>query len=97
VFSSIGRPWTHGGFVPGLQHDGDHSPATPDRLLRQGTRGEDVRWVQRRLQTHGFEPGPADGVFGPRTDAAVRAFQRARSLEADGIVGPHTRQALANG
>jgi cell wall-associated NlpC family hydrolase len=95
VFSSIGRPWTHGGFIPGLQRDGEHAIATPDRLLRKGTRGEDVRWVQRRLQVHDFDPGPADGVFGPRTDAAVRAFQRAKGLAPDGIVGPHTRQALS--
>jgi cell wall-associated NlpC family hydrolase len=93
VFSATGRRWTHAGFVPGLGRDG---PNPPGRLLRQGSRGEDVRWVQRRLQVHGIDPGPADGVFGPRTDAAVRAFQRAKGLQVDGIVGPHTTKALQN-
>jgi lysozyme len=54
-----------------------------------------VRGVQTRLMELGFEPGPIDGVSGPKTTSAVRAFQRARGLVADGIVGPKTREALA--
>jgi hypothetical protein len=64
------------------------------RLLRQGHRGEDVRQVQQLLQEAGHDPGPLDGFFGPRTDAAVRAFQSARQLVVDGIVGPKTWEAL---
>jgi len=94
VFSVAGRRWTHGGLIPGLVRDGAPQHGA-SRLLRKGTRGEDVRRMQRRLQAHGFDPGPADGVFGPRTDSAVRAFQRARGLAVDGIVGPLTRAALA--
>lgn len=96
VFSSEHRKWTHGGFIPGMQHDGvQPADPGPGRLLRKGSRGEDVRWVQRRLQLHGVDPGPADGVFGPRTDTAVRKFQGSHQLQVDGIVGPHTRAALA--
>jgi cell wall-associated NlpC family hydrolase len=94
VFDAGGRKWTHGGFVPGLVQQRAGEPA--DQLLRQGSRGEDVRWVQRRLHMHGFDPGPADGVFGPRTDRAVRAFQQSHGLEVDGVVGPKTRPALAD-
>ena len=86
TFSAAGRRWTHGGIIPGFSHG--------DRDLQAGDRGEDVRRVQRRLQLHGFDPGPADGVFGPRTDTAVRAFQKARELEVDGVVGVKTREAL---
>jgi peptidoglycan hydrolase-like protein with peptidoglycan-binding domain len=49
-----------------------------------------VRDVQRRLRALGFATGPVDGLFGPRTDRAVRRFQREAGLEADGIAGPRT-------
>ena len=59
-------------------------------------RGEDVLAVQARLIELGFDPGKADGVYGPLTSAAVVSFQAAKCLEADGVVGPITRAALAN-
>jgi len=43
---------------------------------------------------HGFDPGPADGVFGVRTQAAVKAFQSARGVEVDGTVGSESFRAL---
>lgn len=53
--------------------------------------GEDIRRVQERLADLGYhQVGPADGIFGPATEAAVRAFQRQHSLVVDGIVGPQT-------
>ncbi len=62
--------------------------------LRRGDRGARVFELQRRLEELGYGPGPIDGIFGPRTEAAVRAFQRDAGLVADGIVGPRTRAAL---
>jgi flagellum-specific peptidoglycan hydrolase FlgJ len=56
--------------------------------------GEHVKLLQERLKAAGFDPGPIDGEFGPKTDAAVRAFQQARGLEVDGVVGPQTWAAL---
>jgi peptidoglycan hydrolase-like protein with peptidoglycan-binding domain len=58
------------------------------RTLRRNDSGDDVRQVQRKL---GVEQA---GVFGPKTEAALRAFQRARGMVADGIVGPKTWIAL---
>jgi hypothetical protein len=49
-----------------------------------------VKELQRRLQAAGFNPGAIDGIFGQGTDSAVRSFQRARGLTADGVVGPNT-------
>lgn len=50
--------------------------------------------IQRALAARGHDPGPVDGVLGPRTRAAVRAFQAASGLFVDGIVGPRTWAAL---
>ena len=57
-------------------------------LLRQGSRGTQVAQLQRQL---GVSP---DGMFGPRTAAAVRDYQRRNNLRVDGIVGAQTRSRL---
>ena len=67
-----------------------------DPTLRRGASGEAVRRLQRLLSAAGFQVVP-DGQFGARTEAAVRSFQRARGLTADGIVGPRTWAALQGG
>jgi peptidoglycan hydrolase-like protein with peptidoglycan-binding domain len=56
--------------------------------------GGNIAQLQQQLASRGFDPGSIDGVRGPRTTAAVKAFQKANGLEADGIVGPLTRAAL---
>lgn len=53
--------------------------------LRRGSEGKDVKRVQEWLSLHGFSV-QMDGQFGPATDAAVRGFQRAHELTADGVV-----------
>lgn len=56
--------------------------------------GSDVSAYQQQLAQRGFDPGAIDGIRGPRTTAAVKAFQQANGLVADGIVGPKTMAAL---
>ena len=63
-------------------------------MLRTGSRGSDVTALQQKLAAAGFNPGGADGVFGPRTSAAVVAYQRAHHLGADGVVGKNTSHEL---
>ena len=53
-----------------------------------------VRSLQRRLTADGFEPGPIDGLYGPRTAAATQRFQAASGLITDGIAGPRTLTEL---
>ena len=73
-------------YDPGTRH--------PDRILRLGDRGQDVIRLQELLAASGHEPGPADGIFGSHTDAAVHSFQASAGLAVDGLVGPLTRSAL---
>jgi peptidoglycan hydrolase-like protein with peptidoglycan-binding domain len=62
--------------------------------LSQGDAGPRVAALQKRLTTLGGAPGPVDGAFGQTTDNAVRVFQKASALKADGIVGPQTQAAI---
>ncbi|HMC69084.1 MAG TPA: peptidoglycan-binding protein, partial [Mycobacteriales bacterium] len=69
-----------------------------DRTLSQTVNhpyvGDDVAALQQRLLDLGFDPGRCDGIFGSRTAAALREFQRNVGLTADGILGPTTLAAL---
>ena len=49
-----------------------------------------VTYLQQRLVDKGFDPGPVDGIFGPRTEAAVKAAQSALGASPDGVVGNQT-------
>lgn len=63
-------------------------------VLRQGSRGGEVKEVQRRLKLWGYYKGSVDGVFGAGTRSAVLAFQKKNGLTADGVVGKATYKAL---
>ena len=92
----------------GLLVDGKVGPETWSELVEAGYslgdrtlyfrhptfRGDDVRALQRRLGAMGFDAGREDGIFGERTDRAVREFQRNVGREPDGIVGLDTLQAV---
>ena len=65
------------------------------RTLRYGCTGSDVKTLQRNLNKLGFNCGAVDGSFEPKTQAAVKSFQRSAKITVDGIVGPQTRAALA--
>ncbi|NLT35013.1 MAG: hypothetical protein GXX83_03845 [Gaiellales bacterium] len=66
------------------------------RPVRRGNRGSEVLDIQTRLQALGYRPGQEgiDGVFGPQTERAVRAFQQQRLILVDGIVGENTWMEL---
>ena len=56
-------------------------------VLKKGSNDPAVRDLQAALKALGHDPGPIDGVFGPTTEAAVKAFQQEREIAADGVVG----------
>jgi peptidoglycan hydrolase-like protein with peptidoglycan-binding domain len=62
--------------------------------LKEGYRGTPVKALQKRLDQLGFANGANDGVFGPKLESAVKKFQRAHGLPADGTVGPKTWRML---
>ena len=62
--------------------------------IRWGSFGDTVRVVQGLLYAAGYDPKSMDGAYGADTYAAVKAFQRGRGLEADGIAGVDTVAAL---
>lgn len=96
-FEFLGTPGQAASLVAGLgqgvvlERPASGSPARP--VLRRGARGDDVRFLQKRLNDHGSHLG-VDGDFGRLTLGAVVGFQAARSLVPDGIVGPRTWGAL---
>lgn len=69
-------------------------PAYPGSYIMYGSRGGNVKTVQDKLNALGFNCGAVDGIFGPKTKAAVVSFQRANGLAADGIIGPLTWSKL---
>ena len=71
---------------------------TNQHPVGQGETGKRVSDLQERLNAGGFKPPlKVDGIFGPKTLAAVKAFQKAHGLKVDGLVGPLTTAALRGG
>ena len=68
-------------------------PISPFPLVNRGDKVFPVRPLQRLLCARGH-PVAADGIFGPNTESAVRAFQTSKGLAVDGIVGPATWSQL---
>jgi len=66
--------------------------AVPAMLGAQSS--DEVRQAQQALKDKGLDPGPVDGVDGPRTRAAVREYQKQQNLTADGKLGPQTLDSL---
>lgn len=87
------RQWEHDLFVTGMERGNEIPYPVPTKNLRMNSRGNDVRWLQMALTKKGYSL-VCDGIFGPKTDEAVRAFQADRGLAIDGIVGPATRGEL---
>jgi len=70
--------------------------ASPSLVVTTPKPASDVLTAQQRLKDRGYYSGPVDGVIGPNTEAAVRAFQRDVRLTVTGVLDPPTLRALVN-
>ena len=91
----------------GVTPDGQYGPATRQaallralegllqiRPLKSGDKGDAVKTLQGRLYSLGYDPNGMDGKYGPGLAAAVRSYQAASGLAADGVAGQSTFRAL---
>jgi peptidoglycan hydrolase-like protein with peptidoglycan-binding domain len=103
---SQSSPGTSGPSGSGMEQDRQRPPSSDsssgrsstDSMGRSSVNGqwsqEDVRSVQEALKGKGHNPGPIDGVIGPRTQQALRAFQRAQNIQTSGQLDSSTASAL---
>lgn len=94
-----GGQQTTGGQTTGGQTQRPTPAPMADGVLERGEKGTEVRTLQEQLIKAGItkidgKPFTADGDFGPRTEAAVREYQRTRGLTVDGLAGKETFDAL---
>ncbi len=98
------KKWTNWGMMADVDYTNATAPSQPDapscwlgrtlKVTGPYMRGGNVEEVQLALQNAGFDPGPIDGIYGPYTERAVKAFQAQKGLVVDGIVGEKTTKAL---
>lgn len=97
-----GRGWTNWGMLRGVSYGRVFDiPATETetvyrllKLTKPMQVGEDVRWLQQKLASNGSSCGSADGIFGSKTEGAVKVYQLANGLTVDGKAGRATVTAL---
>lgn len=83
------------GAIPEPESNGYNPHSIPERLLKlthPNMGGDDVAWAQWHLHRLGFLPDESeiDGIYGPKTEAAVKAAQKHYGIAVDGIVGANT-------
>ena len=97
------RTWTHWAALPGVLSEDAPVVTAPTSntaevktvtvelsTLRKGSKGQEVKTLQRLLNSMGYDCGAVDGIFGDNTLVAAKKFQRAEGLEVDGVVGKNT-------
>ncbi|MBQ6594974.1 MAG: peptidoglycan-binding protein [Clostridia bacterium] len=75
----------------------DASDFYPEGTLKRGDKGDAVKDLQEKLNAAGYDCGKADGDFGKKTEAAVKALEEAHGSAADGIAWPGVQKWLEHG
>lgn len=85
-----------GGGQPGAIEGGDPQGSDLGGIGQQGGMQDQasVRQVQEKLSQQGYDVGPIDGIFGPRTEQAVRKFQEDKGVQPTGQIDQQTMAAL---
>lgn len=83
-------------YDPGWPHRDQPAGPVREPVLRPGATGAAVRTLQSRLNAVNDAKLAVDGVFGARTEAAVKSFQRKEKITANGVVGPQTWSKLGH-
>jgi peptidoglycan hydrolase-like protein with peptidoglycan-binding domain len=97
VWGAGGRAKNAPGWLVSAVNEGWGTPTTVGRgpgVIGRNSSSDTVRALQSSLANAGFSPGKIDGKFGSRTETALRSFQQAAGLTADGAAGPQTLGAL---
>lgn len=76
------------------ENNGTIVTESQDALSKRGSYGAEVKKIQSKLKSWGYYNGDVDGIYGSRTEAAVKSFQRKNGLTADGVAGPKTLSAM---
>lgn len=77
-----------------LTADVEDNSILPTGYLRQGDSNQNVKLLQKLLIKLDYLSGTADGVFGPKTEKALKSFQKDNGIDIDGIYGSQSRDAL---
>lgn len=78
----------------GVVYMNEEKNKVQETLSRYGSNGNEVREIQTKLKNWGYYNGEIDGIYGSRTVAAVRQFQKNNGLTVDGIAGDSTLSAM---
>ena len=81
-------------FVFAIEIIFNNENVTEETLSRFGSSGSEVTQIQNKLKSWGYYNGSVDGIYGSRTVAAVKSFQKSNGLTVDGIAGPSTLAAM---
>ena len=91
-WNTCGRPGVYAPYIDTKEERAEH--ASFNRELIKGTKGDDVKELQKLLNSVGGAALKVDGDFGALTRIAVRTYQRRKSIAVDGIAGKQTISAL---
>ncbi|MBR5441431.1 MAG: spore cortex-lytic enzyme [Clostridia bacterium] len=83
--------------ISGIASVKERQASTIEVLSKIGSRGDEVRRIQQKLKSLGFFEGAVDGIYGVKTQSAVRRFQKSVGITADGIAGSKTLLYLGLG